>query len=142
MHLIVLADRAHARFLTADLDLEGVEEVADLIQPESQLAGRDVYTDGSGRKQGGGVSPQTNGRDIAAQRFAKTVAAEVGKRGAGVERIIVAASPSFLGALRGELDPNTQHKVVAEISKNLVRSPIHEMRATLVKNLPPLTGMP
>ncbi len=58
-HGIILADAARARFFTADVRLEELEEVLDLVHPESQMAGRETHTDGPGRFRGDTPEPPT-----------------------------------------------------------------------------------
>jgi protein required for attachment to host cells len=66
-------------------------------------------------------------------RFAKEVADYL--RHAALEdryeRLVVAAGPQFLGALRSELDSNTRERLTLELPKNLSNMRAEEVRSYL-----------
>jgi protein required for attachment to host cells len=133
---IVVADESEARFYDAASRRGPLHLAARITDPTARLHDRDLLTDRPGRKfdhaplgarrgatprhtAGGEQSP----RKHEAQVFARRVVAELERasRNGGFERVVVMASPAFLGLLRSELSNSLRSKIVAEIPKDIVR---------------------
>jgi protein required for attachment to host cells len=84
------------------------------------------------------MEPRVDLHDEAGERFAKylvrhlTDAAAAGR----FERLVLVASPGFLGALRQYLPENLRAKVVGEIDKDLTASPAERLNEALAEVLP------
>ena len=64
-------------------------------------------------------------RDRFARHVAQAVAAEWDK--GGHDRIVIAAGPKMLGALRDALPKALHSHIAAEVHKDLVKVPVHEL---------------
>lgn len=70
---------------------------------------------------------------LARDRFAKELAEilyDYAHKGA-YDRLVIAAAPQLLGALRDELHPEVQSKIIAEIDKTLTNHPKPKMEAEI-----------
>jgi protein required for attachment to host cells len=134
---VVVADAARARVLTCDARLDTLEEVADLIHPESRLHHADLVTDQAGRRSG----DSTEGPDAqqhAQEEFSREVAEHLrdARNQGRFDRLILVAPPRFLGLLRKALDGPTQQTVVASVNHDLTLTPLHELPAAIRRHLP------
>ena len=102
------AARQHEHELTADLPGEGF--------------------DGKNKGQHSLVS-KTSHKDKEAQDFAKELGEilENGRLKSQYDQLVLCASPHFLGLLRQQITSLTNSRVVAEIDKNLIKSPPAEI---------------
>ncbi|MBX2797554.1 MAG: host attachment protein [Myxococcales bacterium] len=141
MHVMIVADAARARFFTADAELEQLEEVAHLEHPEGRLHGREIYTDGHGRRSGASLDPHTERKQSTDDAFARRVATEATRWQEQGERWIVVAPPAFLGRLRTHLSPQIAGRVVASVHKDLTHVPVHDLGHAVRRALPPLAGL-
>lgn len=76
---------------------------------------------------------QTDWHEIAEDRFAGTVAAQLdaaAERGE-FEKLVLVAPPNTLAALRKKLDAKTAQRVVAEIDKDFTKHPVPEIARLL-----------
>lgn len=76
---------------------------------------------------------QTDWHEIAEDRFAATVAAQLdaaAERGE-FEKLVLVAPPNTLAALRKKLDAKTAQRVVAEIDKDFTKHPVPEIARLL-----------
>ena len=66
-------------------------------------------------------------------RFARRIARRLdeARRKDEYERLIIVAGPSFLGLMREELSKPTKARVVHEVPKDLVHSPVDAVRKHL-----------
>ena len=142
MHGLIVADAGRARFFTADVRLERLDETFDLIAPEERMQGSDLYTDAQGRDRGSVLSPHTPWRDQQEETFAARVAKQALERLDDGERWIVVAPPKFLGRLRGAFDKRFLDRVVASLDKDYTKMPAHQLGDAIRKGLPPTAGMP
>jgi protein required for attachment to host cells len=136
---IVVADAARARILHLKGHKSGLEEVHDLVNPEARLKGRDLVTDrhGSTHKRmadgrpGMGDNGEVNHQ--VEKAFAREVAARLRElcRENGVESLVIAAAPRFLGELRRNLDRNTAGLIRQTVNKDLSRLSPEDIKAHL-----------
>ncbi len=137
--LVVVAQRAQARFFVQDGPGQGLEEVTDLVHPESRAHGIDLETDRPGRvqnRQGSvrhGLSQEETPKEREAANFAREVARAILHRRTheGFERLVLVAEPGFLGLLRADLDPPTAALIRGEVHKNLTRGTVEQIEAGL-----------
>lgn len=123
---IVVADDAYARVFKLEED-RTLTEVETLIHPESRLHERDLVTDRPGRTFESHSSMRRSvGQPVPPKKqeainFAKLVSAYLNNAALGgkIQRIYLAASPSFLGLLRQELDKATAQMIASEINKEI-----------------------
>jgi protein required for attachment to host cells len=66
-------------------------------------------------------------------RFAKRISRRLdeARRKGEFDELIVVAGPPFLGLMRGEMSRPTRERVVHEIRKDLVHSPVESLRRHL-----------
>lgn len=116
----------------------------DLTDTQARLHPGDVYelseeqgrrTESSNVYQGQSSDyqpPQTTEQKLAL-RFAREVANYMRgpTREKRFQRLVVAAPPQFLGALRSELDPGTRAMISLELAKDLSKMRADELRAYL-----------
>jgi protein required for attachment to host cells len=136
---IVVADQTEAVFYeTASLRAEP-REIARIRNPAGQKQERELVTDRPGRghsRFGTNRYSMSNGstaRREYAERFARRIARRLDKARRSEEfgDLIVVAGPTFLGLMRENLSPLTRARVVHEVRKDLVRSPVQALRTHL-----------
>ncbi|MDW5375796.1 host attachment protein [Halomonas sp. HP20-15] len=125
---IVATDAARARIFAHAAGV--LNEIEDLVHPESREHAGDLRTGGKG-EAGGDSGPnlrQTGNHDATSEKhemfFAKEVAdylKNVRSQGKADSFVIVAA-PKFLGMLREKLDSNTRDMVTKELDKDLSKA--------------------
>ena len=136
---LIVADSARARIFDFDEKARELEERQDLVHPESQIAPREIASDGPGstyRATGPGrhgLDPHSSVKDVERRDFARALARRLDKAvdTNEVENLIVIAGPKFLGELRGCLDPTTRKAVTLEIEKNLAKRNAREILQAL-----------
>lgn len=124
---VVVADASRARFLDFKGHVSGLEEIHDMANPEGRLKNQDLVTDkhGTTKDRKGVGTPQMGDNSEAAHQVEKAFAADVIRtlekmiREAGVQSLILAAPPRFLGELRRQLDKATAAMVKQEINKDI-----------------------
>lgn len=137
---IVVADQAEAIFYDSSSLEAAPREVARISDPLAHLHDRDLVSDRPGRSYesvGGArhaIERENDPRQREAVRFARRIARRLdeARRRNEYEQLIVVAGPPFLGLMREELSGPTRRRVVHEIRKDLVHSPM----AALRKHLP------
>lgn len=122
---IVVANSTQARIFK----LEGLTliEQDSLIHAESRMHEKDLIADKPGAAYSGvaqgryGMGQQQSPKKIEVSLFAKQISDHLDNaRATGrLERIYLAASPSFLGLLRSEMNNHTQNLVAAEVDKDI-----------------------
>ena len=136
---IVVADQAEAIFYDTPSLGTRPEEVARISDPAAHLHDRDFESDRPGRSYesvGGArhaIERENDPRHREAIRFAKRIARRLddARRRDEYEELIVVAGPPFLGLVRAELSRPTRQRVVHEIRKDLVHSPVEALREHL-----------
>jgi protein required for attachment to host cells len=142
-HWVVVADGSAAAIYAADSRLEDLEPVAQLSHRESRLHARDLVSDDRGRTQSGvgprsAMEPQVSIKDNELITFAREIAARL-RRGFdehAYESLVIAASPAFLGHLRGVLDSRVANAVVGSVAHDYTQIALQDLAQLLRKNLP------
>ena len=136
---IVVADQAEAIFYdTASLQAQP-KQVARITDPAAHLHNRDLVSDRPGRSyesvgsQRHAIARENDPRQLEAVRFAKRISRRLdeARRKGEFEELIVVAGPPFLGLMRHQMSRPTRERVVHEIHKDLVHSPVEALRKHL-----------
>jgi protein required for attachment to host cells len=136
---IVVADQAEAIFYDSASLQAPPTEVARISDPAAHQHNRDFSSDRPGRSYesfGGArhaLERENDPRQREAVRFARRIARRLdeARRKDEYEELIVVAGPSFLGLMREELSKPTRARVVHEVHKDLVHSPMEALRKHL-----------
>ncbi|MCA9606408.1 MAG: host attachment protein [Myxococcales bacterium] len=142
--LVVVAQRAEARFFLHDGPGVGLAEIADLVHPESRAHGMALETDRPGRvhERNGptrhAMAPGETAKEHEATVFSKEVAEAILARRTheGFDRLVLVAEPGFLGMLRGALDGPTAAMVHGEVRKNLTKAPVEQIAESIAHLFP------
>jgi len=134
---VLVADGAKMLFFRNEGDAD--QPVLKIVSAEEQAdpRDRDVKTDAAGQKPGGTGGSTIGEADYhrqAEDRFAADAAAMLNKGALSnaYEKLIVVASPKTLGELRHHYHKETQHRLLAEIPKDLARQPVDKIEAALL----------
>lgn len=124
---VVVADRQRARIFEARAEPPSLAELDDLVHLESREHERDLGADKPGRisaTSGGrhGLSPAHSIKEQEAVYFARQVAKYLthAHDQHRFERIVLCASPRFLGLLRDAVPKAVHDCVTHELAKDLV----------------------
>jgi len=136
---IVVADQAEAVFYDSASLQAAPREVGRISDPAAHLHNRDLVSDRPGRSYesvGGArhaIARENDPRQLEAVRFARRIARRLdeARRKDEFEELIVVAGPPFLGLVRKQLSRPTRARVVHEIHKDLVHSPVEALRQHL-----------
>lgn len=136
---VVVAGTGRARIFGCDGRNGELEEVADLVHPESRLQAREVGTDAPGRSfdsRGNArhaMSPREGPQRTEMRRFASEIADRLrdGHERGQFERFYLIAEPRMLGSLREALDDPTRSHLSGDIALNLVTHTVADIRAHL-----------
>lgn len=128
---VVVADSEKALLL---------RNLTDHQDPNLEIIGREDGdalsggTDRPGRRSDGGPNQmsameETDWHALARDRFAKDLAGLLYNHAhrRKFDRLVVAAAPQVLGALRGEMHKEVADRVVAEIPKTLTNHPVRKL---------------
>jgi protein required for attachment to host cells len=136
---VLIADSSRARLFSADRGRAPLREIEAFINPEGRIKTRDLVSDRPGRSSGNGPNMDY---EVAPKRqqaliFAKEISEHLksGRIGGLFRRLYIAATPSFLGLLRGKLDARTADLVVGTISKDLTQLEPQQIRRHLPEQL-------
>jgi protein required for attachment to host cells len=136
---IVVADQAEAIFYDTPSLRARPKEVGHISDPLAHQHDREFSSDRPGRSyesvggQRHAIEREDHPRQREAVRFAKRISRrldEARRKGEYDELIVVAGLP-FLGLMRKELSRPTRARVVHEIRKDLVHSPVESLRRHL-----------
>lgn len=139
---VVIADGEKALFMENEGD--GQYPVLRLRRQEKHdnPPDREQGTDkpgqvGNGRGGTGSSMGETDFHRLEKDRFAQDLADRLYKMAhAGkFDRLVIAAAPQTLGALRAELHKEVQAKVVAEIAKSLTSLPVDQIEKAIIAEL-------
>jgi hypothetical protein len=132
-------DASRAHIFSEHSPGRAFEHVASFEHPESRARTSDLVTDTNGRKpvggsHGGGVNgnrpggfhglpgaaPDTEPKDVEAQKFAREITAELarGLDAHAYDALVVAAPPRFLGLLKQTLGDQVTKRLEATIDKD------------------------
>jgi protein required for attachment to host cells len=136
---IVVADQAEAIFYDTPSLQAQPKEVAHISDPLAHLHDRDFSSDRPGRSyesvggQRHAIEREDDPRQREAVRFAKRISRRLdeARRKGEYDELIVVAGPPFLGLMRKEMSRPTRERVVHEIRKDLVHSPVESLRRHL-----------
>ena len=137
--VIAVAQRGKARLFLHEVPGEGLEEIADLAQPESRARGVDLDSDRPGRvhdrvgRARHAMANEETHKERRASDFAREIARilDERRRREGYDRLILVAEPGFLGLLRASLDDVTASLVDGELRKELTHESVEELGARL-----------
>ena len=132
---ILVADGSQARLFCNDGPGRGVAPLSDDLLTGCNLAGREIMSDRPGRTfdsvgQGRHAKePRTDPREVEKRRFAHTLAAmlEDGLKQGRFDCLVLVAPPKALGQLRDQLSKSLRDRVSAELAKDLMQTPLHEL---------------
>ena len=147
--LVVIADAGRARMLTVEGPEHPLEEKEDLVHPQSRLRESELVSDRPGRvsqSHGGphpghgsrsGMEPGTHATDVEHERFARQLADNLKHvaNGHAIGRIVLCASPVFLGLLRKELDSSVSDRVSVTLHKDYTHLTLKELEERLKEYL-------
>lgn len=124
--------------------------IEELEHSESRMRARDLMSDANGRKpvgpvparsvkgQGGaygrpGVEPETDPKEVEAEKFARELAALLrkGLDEHAYERLAIIAPPRFLGTMRGTVGSEVEKRLTLTIDKDLTNLDVHELMKRL-----------
>ena len=133
---IVVADQAEAIFYDAVSLQARPKEVGRISDPVAHLHNRDMMSDRPGRSyesvggQRHAIEREDDPRRREALRFAKRISRRLddARRKGEFDELVVVAGPPFLGMMRSELSRPTRQRVVHEIRKDLVHSPVESLQ--------------
>jgi protein required for attachment to host cells len=136
---IVVADQAEAIFYDTPSLQAQPKEVAHISDPLAHQHDRDFSSDRPGRSyesvggQRHAIERENDPRQREAVLFAKRISQrlDAARRKGEYDELIVVAGPPFLGLMRKELSRPTRERVVHEIRKDLVHSPVESLRSHL-----------
>jgi protein required for attachment to host cells len=136
---IVVADQAEAIFYDTPSLQAQPKEVAHISDPLAHQHDRDFSSDRPGRSyesfgsQRHAIARENDPRSREAIRFAKRISRRLdeARRKGEYDELIVVAGPPFLGLMRKEMSRPTRERVVHEIRKDLVPSPVESLRRHL-----------
>lgn len=135
---VVVCDGAKALFLRNEGDEVYPNLKTEKVLDEPAPANRDIASDRPGRvhesaTHGRSAMEETDRHDEAETAFLTTVASELStlKEKRGITHLVVVAPPKALGVLRSKLSPAVQQIVSAEVAKDLVKFPVHEIETKL-----------
>lgn len=136
---IVVADQAEAIFYDTPSLQAQPKEVAHISDPLAHQHDREFSSDRPGRTyesvggQRHAIEREDDPRQREAVRFAKRISRRLdeARRKGEYDELIVVAGPPFLGLMRKEMSRPTRERVVHEIRKDLVHSPVESLRRHL-----------
>ena len=135
---IVVADSAHARILEATGRSQPLTEIETLEHPPGRLREHDLASDRPGYssdRQGHGrhAVNQDHGHHHEQEVFARVIAGRLthAHQQQRFARLILAAPPAFLGALRQQLNGGLDKLVARTLDKNLVQHNSDQLHKTL-----------
>lgn len=140
--MVVVADSVRARIFTTESARSPLNEIETMTHPEGRLHDRDITSDLPGKESGadgsGGHSYEgkVDPKKHELIQFSKQVASylEDARKTNKLSRLLIVASPTFLGELRSQLSSETNEKVIFELNKNLTQSSVDDISSYLPKS--------
>jgi protein required for attachment to host cells len=128
---ILIADGARARILQNDGPGKGLQALEGRAWHGDHAATHELMTDRAGRAFSStgparsAIEPHSDPHRQLKRNFAHRLADALteGWRDRAYDRLILVAAPSALGDLRAALSPEVRAKVVAEVPKDLTKTP-------------------
>jgi protein required for attachment to host cells len=145
---VLVADGATAKVFNYLGRSAGLEAIEGLMFEQDHLKARDInsdrdrgtYSGSAARGQGqGGYEPPNDAVQVREARFVKNVAAALEERFRRKEfdKLVIAAAPTALGDLRPQLSKELQGAIIAEVPKDLTKSPTPKLEEQLQSVLAP-----
>jgi Protein required for attachment to host cells len=155
---IITANAGRARFFEESALTEPLREIEDMVNSGARQSISDLVTDqigptaaaGSGHNIGGtqgvGLShnanvgapnkayqPAVTPVEAETIRFAKEIAAYLAKahQEGKFGKLVISASPQFLGTLRSVIDPHLKDVIKTEFNKDYTSVPVNQLREQL-----------
>jgi protein required for attachment to host cells len=135
----ILVANASAAILYCNLGpAKGLTRVKTMEHAASREKGVDLVTDRPGHAQSrgngrGAYVPAKTPKEIEAERFALEIARELdqGRTSNAYQRLILVASPHFMGLLNQHLDPQVRQRVSDSIEKDYTKLTEKELASHL-----------
>lgn len=132
---IVIADGSRARILSHRTGEPGLATVHNFDDPEARKRSRELVSSGPGREQESAnaahhaIEPKHDPHREAERVFLRRLAGNVDAEAAGnaFDRLVIAAPPRAMGMLRQELSDAVRGKLLAEVTKDLTKTPIADL---------------
>lgn len=143
---IVIADGMHARILRQDAPGGSLVSALaeEMVDPAVHGFARDLKSDHPGRAfdTGSGarhaMEPRSDPHALEKARFARCIAELINAAAGRNEfaKLVLVAPPKTLGELRADLDERARKRVIGELARDLVGTPMTELRGHLKDVLP------
>lgn len=132
VYLILVADQARARLFKSVGRASALTEIQGLVDPQARLREQDLVSDASGGNPHD-IGHHGEAHAHMADDFAKVVCQTLDNalKEHKSARILVAAPPHFLGALRKHMSNEIQRRIVMEIAKDLTMFSPDKIRSHL-----------
>ena len=128
---VIVANSARARLFSTPSSLADLEEIEGFAHPEAHLSNRELVGDSSGRSVDGhgALEPRSTPRENENRAFAKLLARHLKDlhNQAHFERLVLIASPHFLGLLRDELPAPLESIIWKTLDENLTDASVEQI---------------
>lgn len=136
---VLAADRVRARFFEIDPDSHDWVEMATLVNPEGRRpkgSRGDRKPPRSIESVGGAhhaIEPHMTPEEKSMEVFSREISDYLKQAHTGqqFDKLVIAAPPRFLGAIRAELSPSIRELVAQEIHRDLSNLDMHEIASAL-----------
>lgn len=136
---IVVADGGQAKVVEYHNQSDALEIVPNGTFDQPNLPSREIVTDDRGRGFAGkGISEARGAMEFTTDpheyeefRFVSRVSDFLDEHVNDFDQLIIAAAPKALGTMRKKISDNVQHKVCAELNKNLTNLPLNDLHKHL-----------
>lgn len=125
---VMVADRTRARIFETDGDLDKLNEIEDLMNPEGRFSDAEFHHDARGRFYGKGdrqhshtSQPRVSKAMYDEENFSHQLAMFL-DQGCAMHRydsLIVVAPPAFLGILRKQLSDQVDKRIVKQLNSDI-----------------------
>lgn len=139
---ILVANAGEARLFANHGPNKGLKLLKTLDHPASREKASDLVSDRPGHNQGvgnghGSYVPATDPKQHEAEVFALELAKELeqGRTSNSFERLIIAATPTFLGLINGTLSSQVKNMVSDTVQKDYTKATEKELGGYLEKVL-------
>lgn len=139
---VVVAGASEARIYASSTPHWELKEIAHLEHPDSRKHARDITSDLPGRNVGSdgshhAMDEETDIKQAEAVEFSRQIDDYLrsGLNSHQYGKLVIIATPAFLGHLRAHMDTQVARTVAYELGKNLLRSDAAGIRAHLPAQL-------
>lgn len=133
---ILVANASTARLFVSEDPRRSLRLAKDFQHPQSRMKDSDLVADRPGHGIGNGIFvPASDPHEQEAEAFAAELAAELerGRVSGECRRIVLIASPSFLGLLGGRMSAGVQALVSDTLQKDYTRNDEKSLQAILAE---------